>query len=156
LEAQQAPRIPQTYAEALQLAADQAKQLEQQALELEAAKPMIEFHEEVSQSATEYTVSRVAKILFNGSVKDTELREWLKNNGWMDRRKGFNEPTVWSIRQEYMRLRLRQEVSKGKFADVPVITSKGFVLLRHLYRTGDLFLSSIDQVRCMPQPEYRV
>ena len=156
LEAQQVPRIPQTYAEALQLAADQAKQLEQQSRELEAAKPMIEFHEEVSKSETEYTVPKVAKILFNGSVKETGLREWLKTNGWMDRRKGFNEPTMWAIRQQYMRLRLREEVSKGRFADVPVITSKGFVLLRHLYRTGDLFLSSMDQVRCFPQPEYCV
>lgn len=43
LEAAQAPVLPQTMAQALRLAADQAEQIEAQLLQLEAAKPAVEF-----------------------------------------------------------------------------------------------------------------
>ena len=43
LEASHAPKLPQTMAQALRLAADQAEQLETQAIQIEAQKPAVEF-----------------------------------------------------------------------------------------------------------------
>jgi anti-repressor protein len=56
-------RIPQTYAEALQLAADQARLIEQQEQQLEAAQPAIEFHERVGDSDSLHSIDEVAKVL---------------------------------------------------------------------------------------------
>lgn len=54
LEAQQAPKIPQTYAEALQLAADQAKQLE-------LAAPKVAFVDNMVERGTLMTATQVAQ-----------------------------------------------------------------------------------------------
>jgi anti-repressor protein len=53
------PQIPQTFAEALQLAADQAKQLELQA-------PKVQFADSILESNTSISVSQMAKILGYG------------------------------------------------------------------------------------------
>jgi phage antirepressor YoqD-like protein len=126
------------------------------AKELEAAQPMIQFHEEVMAGEGEFSIPQTCKILFDGAVTANQLREWLKNQSWMDRRKGLNEPTVWAIRQGYMRLKLNMKVAPGKVSDVPVITAKGLTLLRHLYRTGELFVATIPVARRLAAPELRV
>lgn len=53
---QNKPKIPETFAEALQLAADQAKQLEE-------AQPAIKFHEQVGDSEGLYSIGETAKLL---------------------------------------------------------------------------------------------
>jgi anti-repressor protein len=75
-------RIPQTYAEALQLAADQARLIEQQEQQLEAAQPAIEFHERVGVAEDCHTLDEAAKILRVGPNK---LRAWLRDRGFMRR-----------------------------------------------------------------------
>jgi len=70
--------IPQTYGQALQLAADQAFQLEKQALLIEAAKPAVEFFDRVGDSGDAHTIDQTAKILRTGPKK---LRQWMKDNG---------------------------------------------------------------------------
>jgi phage antirepressor YoqD-like protein len=78
LEAKHAqPAIPQTYAEALQLAADQARQIEQQTKQIEAAKPAVEFHERVADTTDAHTLDETAKLLRCGPRK---LRAWMKVN----------------------------------------------------------------------------
>lgn len=72
------PAIPQTYAEALQLAADQARQLEHQAKQIEAAKPAVEFHARVGSVPDDaHTLDETAKLLKAGPRK---LRQWMKDN----------------------------------------------------------------------------
>ncbi|CAK0774127.1 anti-repressor protein [Gammaproteobacteria bacterium] len=87
-------RIPQTYAEALQLAADQAKEIEQKnALiaqkdaQIEADAPKVEFHDEVTaDNQSTYTVRESAKIL---GLKESELRAWLNFHKWIFRNPGI-------------------------------------------------------------------
>lgn len=63
LEAAQAPRVPQTMAEALRLAADQAEQIEQQQLVIEQQKPAEEFVESYVHADGLLGFRQVAKLL---------------------------------------------------------------------------------------------
>lgn len=55
--------IPTTFAEALQLAADQAKQIELQAAKIEEDKPKVEFAERFKVADTDMSVATFANIL---------------------------------------------------------------------------------------------
>lgn len=65
--------IPQTYAEALQLAADQAKQLLEQ-------KPKVEFFDAVAESKDAIEIASVAKVLNVPGVGRNKLFEFLRNH----------------------------------------------------------------------------
>jgi phage antirepressor YoqD-like protein len=69
--------IPQTLSEALQLAADQAKQIEHQERQIEAAKPAVEYHERVAVADDCHSIDEAAKILKAGPRK---LRQWMRDN----------------------------------------------------------------------------
>lgn len=70
---QQVPAIPQTYAEALQLAADQAKQLEIQA-------PKVEYHDKVLATENGLTTTEIASelgmsaIALNKALQDMKVQ----------------------------------------------------------------------------------
>jgi anti-repressor protein len=64
--------IPQNYAEALQLAADQAKQLLEQ-------KPKVEFFDAVAESKDAIEIASVAKVLDVPGVGRNKLFEFLRN-----------------------------------------------------------------------------
>lgn len=70
LEFQQAPKLPQTFAEALQLAADQAKQLE-------LAAPKVAFVDRYVESTGNKGFRQVAKLL---KAKEYEFRDFLCAN----------------------------------------------------------------------------
>lgn len=74
LEGQQ-PQLPQTFAEALQLAADQAKQLE-------AAKPKIEFHDTVVQSNQTYKFQEAGKKL---QQRPNKFIAWMRQEGYVNK-----------------------------------------------------------------------
>jgi phage antirepressor YoqD-like protein len=59
-------QIPQTLAGALQLAADQARQIEAQTAQITVMAPKADFHDRVTQSLDLLTVREVAKILRTG------------------------------------------------------------------------------------------
>jgi len=60
---EQSLRLPQTFAEALRLAAIQAEQIELQKKELQASAPKIEYFEKVLQSGSTNTMTQIAKEL---------------------------------------------------------------------------------------------
>lgn len=62
-EAAAAPAIPQTFADALQLAADQARQIEAQAAALAEAAPAAEAWNHLATASGDYAVADAAKIL---------------------------------------------------------------------------------------------
>lgn len=70
LESQQEPRLPQTFAEALQLAADQAKQLELQA-------PKVAFVDNYVESSGGKTFREVAKLL---KANERQFRSFMVAN----------------------------------------------------------------------------
>lgn len=105
LEKQQAPQIPQTYAEALQLAADQAKQLE-------LAAPKVAFVDNLVERTNLLTATQVAqkhgksaiwlnKILsemkvYNRAVKRGKVfQQWFVDKGYGEMKKnemGYDQP----------------------------------------------------------------
>ena len=74
LEKQAAPAIPQTYAAALRLAAEQAEQIEQQAAALALAAPKVEFVERYVDSTGTMGFREVCKLL---GAKEPAFRAFL-------------------------------------------------------------------------------
>jgi phage antirepressor YoqD-like protein len=85
-----APRVPQTYAEALRLAADQAEELIQKAMQLEAQKPAVEFVERYVAAEGNKGVRQVAQLL--NVPNEREFIQWLIDAGFMYRLEGNLTP----------------------------------------------------------------
>jgi len=83
LEQQQAPRIPQNFAEALRLAADQAEQIEQQRAIIQEQAPKVEALRILAEAEGSVCITLVAKEL---GVKPRQLFAWLRDNRWLYRR----------------------------------------------------------------------
>ncbi len=82
--------IPQTLSEALQLAADQAKQIE-------IDKPKVLFAESVQVTTNTILIRELAKLISQNGVKVGEKRlfEWLRGKGYLIKKIGadYNKPT---------------------------------------------------------------
>ena len=76
--------IPQTYSEALMLAANQAKQIEAQTKQLEEQKPKVEFFDQVTDSTDAIDMASCAKTL-NMGIGRNRLFEFLRTRGVLDR-----------------------------------------------------------------------
>ena len=78
LERTAKPVIPQSFAEALRMAADQAEQIEQQQILIAQQKPAVEFvGKYVTASSGNMTFRATAKIL---NINEREFRTFLKDN----------------------------------------------------------------------------
>lgn len=81
LESSQAPAVPQTMAQALRLAAEQAEVLEKQQAQLALAAPKVEFVDRYVAASTGHKGFReVCKLL---NVKEPAFRAFLKEHGVM-------------------------------------------------------------------------
>ena len=74
-------QIPQTYSEALMLAAKQAEQIEQQTALLELQKPKVDFYEAVTGSKDTIDIGTVAKVLNIKGFGRNNLFEFLRDKG---------------------------------------------------------------------------
>lgn len=77
LESLQAPKLPQSFAQALQLAADQAKVIEDQQAAIALAAPKVEFVDRYVASTGNKGFRQVAKLL---KAKENEFRAYLSAN----------------------------------------------------------------------------
>ena len=77
--------IPQTYSEALLLASNQAKQIEEQNKQLEEQKPKVEFFDQVTDSKDAVDMKECAKIL-NMGIGRNRLFEFLRSRSILDRK----------------------------------------------------------------------
>lgn len=77
LEAQQAPKLPQTMAQALRLAADQAEQIEHQQAALALAAPKVEYVDRYVAANGALGFRQVAKLL---KAKEPEFRAFLEDS----------------------------------------------------------------------------
>ena len=91
--------IPKTYADALQLAANQAKQIEEQSKQLEEQKPKVEFFDQVTDSKDAVDMKECAKIL-NMGIGRNRLFEFLRSRSILDRK---NLPYQTYIDRGYFR-----------------------------------------------------
>lgn len=89
--------IPQSFADALMLAAKQAKEIEDKDREIAAQRPKVLFAESVEASVTCISIADMAKILKQNGVEIGQNRffEWLRKNGFLINRYGtdYNTPT---------------------------------------------------------------
>ena len=85
---QELPKLPQTFAEALRLAAEQAEQLEKQQGRIEEMKPKEEFFDQVTDSKDACDMATVAKVL-NMGIGRNKLFEILRDNKILQ---GNNQP----------------------------------------------------------------
>ena len=90
------PAIPQTFAEALRLAASQAEQIEQQQKKIEADAPRVLFSQAVETSNKSVLIGELAKIICQNGVNTGEKRlfAWLREKGYLCKfGERYNQPT---------------------------------------------------------------
>lgn len=96
-EQAQNSQIPQSFSEALRLAAEQAEKIEAQQKQLQAQAPKVLFADAVSASKTSILIGELAKIIKQNGVEmgQNRLFEWLRSNGYLITRQGtdYNMPT---------------------------------------------------------------
>jgi len=95
------PSIPQTYAEALQLAADQAKQIEQQQTIIAEQTPKVEFYNDVTGSTDTVSMSEVAKVLNIKGMGRNKLFQFLRDESVLQHN---NEPYQCFVDRGYFRI----------------------------------------------------
>ena len=90
-------RLPQSFSEALMLAAKQAEDLENKERQLQEQKPKVLFADAVETSKTSILIGELAKILKQNGIEigQNRLFDWLRDNGYLISRKGtdYNMPT---------------------------------------------------------------
>ncbi|MDD3019497.1 MAG: Rha family transcriptional regulator [Alphaproteobacteria bacterium] len=96
----QRPAIPQTFSEALRLAASQAEQIEQQQKQLSEQAPRVLFSQAVETAKESVLIGELAKIICQNGVQTGEKRlfQWLRDNHYLcaygDR---YNQPTQKAV-----------------------------------------------------------
>lgn len=111
LEEAQKPKLPQTFAEALQLAANQAKLLEE-------AAPKVKFHDKVVNDAATFTLRDAAKKI---QQRPNKFSAWLRCEGYLCRN---NLPMQQYINQGLFKTHTGQSRDEFQFSQARV-TSKG-------------------------------
>lgn len=93
--------VPQSFSEALRLAAEQAETIEKQQLQIESQKPRALFSTAVETSKSSCLIGELAKILNQNSIDIGQKRlfVWLRENGYLIKQRGdgFNDPTQKSM-----------------------------------------------------------
>lgn len=79
------PAIPQTFAQALRLAAEQAETIESQQKQIEAQAPKVAFATAIINSPSSCGIDELAKILKKNGVDFGEIRlfQWLRDNDYL-------------------------------------------------------------------------
>lgn len=97
--------VPQTFAQALRLAAEQQEQIEAQQKQLEEQKPKVNFANAMLVSTTSCLVGELTKIITqNGyTIGQNRLFQWLRDNGYLGK---------WGERKN---IPLQQYVEQGLF-----------------------------------------
>lgn len=133
LEEQAAPRIPANYAEALQLAADQAKETQRLLGVLELQAPKLAAIRRLAAAEGAICITDAAKQL---GIAPSKLFDWLQANRWIYRRGGS---TRWIAMQPRIRagflkhkvtaLKPDAETGIERAAYQPLVTPKGLTRL---------------------------
>lgn len=130
----QLPAIPQNFAQALRLAADQAEVIEQQAAQLASAKPAIEFHDAVANLDGTCMIGHIAKTLGHGPNK---LFARLKADGIL---MASRMPYQKYVNAGYFEVREGDPYKNSKEESCPtfttVVTGKGQIWLARKYPAG--------------------
>lgn len=121
--------LPQTFAEALQLAANQAKQIELQQSEIKELSPKAEVYDIISNASNLITLNEAAKSI---GVGRNRLMEWMRNNSIL---RANNTPYQESIEQGYFEVKVKPiKIGDSESNYVQTfITGKGLTWLTKKY-----------------------
>ena len=108
MESQLSPRLPQNFAEALRLAADQAEQIEYQKKQLAEAKPKVEFFDAVAGCNDAIEIGSVAKVLGIKGMGRNNLFSFLRDKKIL---MNNNQPYQTYVDRGYFRV-LEQKFEK--------------------------------------------
>lgn len=133
-QAEQAPRLPQNFAEALRLAADQAEQIEQQRAVIEQQTPKVEALRILSEAEGSVCVTMAAKEL---GMKPGKLFAWLRANRWLYRRSDNGPYVAYQPRIDSGHLchkveTIPREDKPDKIVEQVRVTPKGLAKLAQL------------------------
>lgn len=126
-------QIPQNFADALRLAAEQAEKVEEQRRQIEAMRPKEIFTDAVVGSASSCLVGELAKILRQNGIEIGEKRlfQWLRDQGYLGRcGERYNIPMQQYIEQGLFELKKGVRSGSGGVMHTtitPKITAKGQV-----------------------------
>lgn len=93
-------QIPQTYSDALLLAANQAKQLEEQQKQINRNAPRVLFSHAVETSNKSILIGELSKLINQNGVNIGQNRmfQWLRDNGYLCKKgESYNLPTQKSM-----------------------------------------------------------
>jgi len=133
LEQEQKHRLPQSFSEALMLAAQQAQELEQKELQLQAQAPKVRFAEAVETSTRSCLVAELAKIITqNGyEIGQNRLFKWMRSQGYLGKQgEYYNLPTQRAMELDLFEVK-KTSISKPDgtvlVSTTPKVTGKGQV-----------------------------
>lgn len=136
LEEQAAPRIPANYAEALQLAADQARENTRLLGVIEMQAPKVAAIKRLAASEGAICITDAAKQL---GMPPSKLFDWMQENRWIYRRGGSTrwiarEPRIRSGYLKHKVTALKPDIETGieRAAFQPLVTPKGLIRLAEL------------------------
>lgn len=136
LEEQGAPRIPANYAEALQLAADQARENTRLLGVIELQAPKVAAIKRLAAAEGAICITDAAKQL---GMPPSKLFDWMQENRWIYRRGGSTrwiarEPRIRSGYLKHKVTALKPDIETGieRAAFQPLVTPKGLIRLAEL------------------------
>lgn len=123
--------LPKTFAEALQLAADQAKRIEQQSQQIAVMQPKAEYYDDVMGSEAVFDGEQTAKMM---RMSRNKLYDFLRSYGVLTK---SNMPMQMYIDKDYMRV--QQTPYRDVFGNVKVslkvvFTQQGIQYIRMMLR----------------------
>lgn len=93
---QATPAIPQTFAQALRLAAEQAETIEAQQKQLAEQAPKVNFAKALEIAGESILIGQLAKLMRQNGVDTGEIRlyQWMRDNGFLHKcGSEYNDPT---------------------------------------------------------------
>lgn len=127
------PAIPQTFAEALRLAASQAEKIEEQQRKIEANAPRVLFSQAVETSNKSVLIGELAKIICQNGVQTGEKRlfQWMRDNGYLCQfGERYNQPTQKAIEMglfEIKKTTIQKPNGDTLISNTTKVTGKGQV-----------------------------
>jgi phage antirepressor YoqD-like protein len=137
----QQPRIPTSFAEALQVAADQARENQHLQLVIEQQAPKVAALEQLTGTRGSICITEAAKHLGVGPLK---LFAWMSSNRWIYRRTSFAnwsafQPRLTTGLLEHKLVNLKNnETEELKVVEQVMVTRRGLVVLAEQISGGAL------------------
>lgn len=136
LEAGLVPQVPQTMAQALRLAAEQAERLEAAQQQIAAAAPKVDFHDRYAASTGNKGFREVCKLL---NANEREFREFLIDARIMYRLAGELTPMAAHIDAGRFVVKAGTSLGTGHAFNQPKFTPKGVTWIAGEWAKHNLF-----------------